>query len=147
MRRCRSSLLSCSQCKNKCILWTIQVNFKKWNRITVGDRLAFPVSLQWFQVLVPCSAATNACFLTHGTHRDYTETFLVVNFLRLIHPEIMKVVEYEFFNARGVSAEFLWLDSKDSPYRNCNSTNSLIHNRFWCGKFDSQFKWLPSARK
>ena len=26
-----------------------------------------------------------------------------------------------------------WSDSKDSKYRNCNSTNSLIHNRFWCG--------------
>ena len=28
----------------------------------------------------------------------------------------------------------LWLDSKNSNYRNCNSTNSLIHNRFCCGK-------------
>ena len=44
--------------------------------------------------------------LTHGTHRDHTETFLVINFLRLIHPEIMKVVEYEYFDAGGVSVEF-----------------------------------------
>ena len=29
-------------------------------------------------------------------------------------------------------------DSKDSKYRNCNSTNSLIHSRSWCGKFDSK---------
>ena len=29
--------------------------------------------------------------------------------------------------------KILWLDSKDSTYRSCNSTNSLIHNRFWCG--------------
>ena len=25
-----------------------------------------------------------------------------------------------------------WSDSKDSKYRNCISTNPLIHNRFWC---------------
>ena len=31
-----------------------------------------------------------------------------------------------------------WSDSKDSKYRNCNSTNSLIHNRSWCGKFHSE---------
>ena len=34
-------------------------------------------------------------------------------------------------------------DSKDSKYRNCNSTHSLIHNRVWCGKFDSKLKSLP----
>ena len=31
-----------------------------------------------------------------------------------------------------------WSDSKDSKYRNCNSTNSPIHNRFWRGEFDSK---------
>ena len=35
-----------------------QVNFKKWNRITVGDCLTFPVKQQRFQVLVLCWAAT-----------------------------------------------------------------------------------------
>ena len=74
--------------RNRWILWMIQVNFKKWNRITAGDCLTFPVSLQRFQVLVTCWAATNACLLTHGKHRDYRESFLVINFLRLIHPEI-----------------------------------------------------------
>ena len=29
-------------------------DFKKWNRITVGDCLTFPVNQQRFQVLVPC---------------------------------------------------------------------------------------------
>ena len=29
------------------------------------------------------------CLLTHGTHRDYRKTFLVINFLRLIHPDII----------------------------------------------------------
>ena len=33
-------------------------------------------------------------------------------------------------------------DSKDSQYRNCNSTNSLIHNRSWCGQFNSKIKLL-----
>ena len=58
-------------------------------QITVGDCLTYPVSLQWFQVLVPCWAATNACFLTHGIHRDYRKTFLVINVPRLIHSEII----------------------------------------------------------
>ena len=31
-----------------------------------------------------------------------------------------------------------WSESKDCKYRNCNSTNSLIHNRSWRGKFDSK---------
>ena len=35
-----------------------------------------------------------------------------------------------------------WSDSKDCKYRNCNSTNSPIHNRSWCGKFDSKHKSL-----
>ena len=55
----------------------------------VGDCPTFPVSLQWFQVLVPCWAATNACLLTHGIHRDYRKTLLVIHFLRLIHPKII----------------------------------------------------------
>ena len=36
-----------------------------------------------------------------------------------------------------------WSDSLDSKYRNCNSTNSVIHSGFRCGKFDSKIKWLP----
>ena len=36
-----------------------------------------------------------------------------------------------------------WSDSKDSRYRNCDSTNSLTHNHFWCGKYESKIKWLP----
>ena len=51
----------------------------------------FCVSCQpaMIQVLVPCWAATNACLLTHGIHLDYRKTFLVINFLRLIHPVII----------------------------------------------------------
>ena len=37
-------------------------------------------------------------------------------------------------------SRILWLDSRDSKYRNCNSTNSPIHNHFMCGKFDSKPK-------
>ena len=64
----------CRKCKNTWILWMIQENFMKWNRIILGDCLTFPVNLQWFQVLVPCWAATNACPLTHGIHQDYRKT-------------------------------------------------------------------------
>ena len=71
MRQYKSSLFICRKCKNKWILWMIRENFKKWNQIVVEGCLTFPVSLQWFQVLVPCWAATNACLLTHGIHRDY----------------------------------------------------------------------------
>ena len=124
-------------------------------------------------------------------HREYNlyhrKTFLVINFLRLIQPEIMlkeftlttskrerlsspwsrkdedqshewrrtksrpqfqcrhlrkarwlRVLQYRWNYHRTT-----WSDSKDNKYRNCNSTNSLIHNRFSCGKFDSKIKWLP----
>ena len=89
MRQCRSSLLSCKKCKIRWFLWMILENFQEVNQITVGDCLTFPVSLQWFQVIVPCWAGTNVCPLTHGIHRDYRKTFLVINFLRLIRPEIV----------------------------------------------------------
>ena len=38
---------------------------------------------------VPRSAATKDCRLTHGINLDYRKTFLDINFLRLIHPEII----------------------------------------------------------
>ena len=55
----------------------------------VGDCLTFPVDQQWFQVLVPCRASTNACHLIHGTHLNYRETLLATNFIHLIRPEIL----------------------------------------------------------
>ena len=39
MRQYRGSLPNCRKCKSRWILWMIQVNFKKWNRITV-ERLS-----------------------------------------------------------------------------------------------------------
>ena len=36
-----------------------------------------------------------------------------------------------------------WLDNKDSKYLNLNSTNSLIPNHSWFGRYDSKIKWLP----
>ena len=36
----------------------------------------------------------------------------------------------------------LWLESKDFKYRNCNSTNSVIHNHSSFGKYDSKIKRL-----
>ena len=89
MRQYKSALLSCKKCQSWWILLVIRENFKKRNQITVEHCLTFPVNLQWFQVLVPCWAATIACLMTHGIYRDYRRTFLVVNFLRLIHPEII----------------------------------------------------------
>ena len=34
----------------------------------------------------------------------------------------------------------LWLDSKDSKFRSCNSTNSLVHNHFEFRRYDSKIK-------
>ena len=42
MKQYRDSLHNCSLCKNKWILWMIQRNSKKWNRITLEDCLTFP---------------------------------------------------------------------------------------------------------
>ena len=67
-----------------------------WKQIKVEGCLTFPVSLQSFQVLVPCSPA-NACLLTHGIHLDYRKTFLVINFLRLIH---LQIIIKEFTRAK-----------------------------------------------
>ena len=182
MRQYKSSLLSC---KNRWIQWMTQENFKKWNQITVGDCLAFPVSLQWFQVLVPCWAATNACLVDTWNTSGLLEKFLVIHFPRLILPEIIleefspahhKENEDQFHKLQGrglfsqkmtnkIERQFqcrhlqdgrrlwvrwcrwdfrriLWLDSKDSKYRNCNSTNSLIPNYSWFGRYDSQIRWL-----
>ena len=105
MRQYKSSLLSCRRYKNKWILWLIRENVKKWNQITVGDCLSFPVSLQWFQVLVPCWAATNACLLIRGIHRDYRKTCLEIKFLRLVHPEII-IQEFTFAHNKENENQF-----------------------------------------
>ena len=60
MRQYRDSRHNCCPCKNTWILWTIQGNFKKWNRITMGDCVTLPVSQKWFQVLPLCWAATKS---------------------------------------------------------------------------------------
>ena len=59
------------------------------NQILVEGCLTSPVNLRGFQVLVRCSAATKGCLLTHGINLDYGKTFLEINLLRLIHPEII----------------------------------------------------------
>ena len=51
-----------------------------------------------------------------------------------------KAVEFEFYNTGGITAELHGRTAKTANYRNCNPTNSLIHNCFWCGKCDSQLK-------
>ena len=58
-------------------------------RLSFRVPVTFPVNLQWFRVLVPCWAATNDCLLTHSLHLDYRKTFWVINFRRLIRPEII----------------------------------------------------------
>ena len=85
---------------NARILWMTEENFKKWNRITVGECLSFPVNQQRFQVLVPCWAATNACHLTHGIRLDYRKTFLVINFLQLIRPKKSFSKNSSFYDTR-----------------------------------------------
>ena len=124
--------------------------------------LRFQSTCNNFKVLVPCWPATNACLLTHGIHLDYRKTFLVINFPRLVHPEIIlkeftlahhKENKDQFHKQQGQrlfsqemtnkkEAQFqcrrlhriLWLDRKDSKYRSCNSTTSLVHNHFWFWK-------------
>ena len=127
---------------------------------------------------------TNDCHLTHGINLDYRKTFLVINFLRLIHSEIIhqgihlcapqreqgsvpqetgsgtlyaremtNKIEAQFqcrhlqegrrlwvLQYRWISRRIPWSDSKDSKYRNCNSTNSRIHNHFlvWKIRFQNQ---------
>ena len=82
-----SSLPNCSKCR--WILWMILEIFKMWNQIIVEGCLTFPVNMWWFRVLVPCSATTKDCRLTHGIYLDYRETLLVFFFLHLIRPEIL----------------------------------------------------------
>ena len=174
MKQYRDSLHNCSLCKNKWILWTIQVNFRKWNRIIVEGCLTFAGNKKWFQVLPLCWAATNACRLIHGMHLGYRKTFLVIkcstfglprNPSQGIHYGVAHETRRERHNqfheqqeqgplsqemTSKIKAQFqcgcLWeghwpwvrqyqwkfrrslsLDSTDSRYRSCNSTNSLRH--------------------
>ena len=54
-----------------------------------------------------------------------------------------KAVDYEFVPSyRWIFRKILWLDRKDSKYRNCNSTNSILLHHSWCGKYDTKIKWL-----
>ena len=60
-----------------------------WSLEDVESNCSWRVShvssqLQWFAVLVPCSAATRDCRLTHGINLDYRKTFWEINFLRVI---------------------------------------------------------------
>ena len=40
-------------------------------------------------------------------------------------------------------SRFLWLNSKDSKFRSCNSKNSLVHKHSQFGRYDSKIKRLP----
>ena len=178
-RLSNNSLHNCNNCKNRWILWTVLENSRILNQITVEECLTFPANLKWFRVLVRCSAATEDCRLIHGINPEYRKTFLEINFLRLIHLEIIlkefnlttcqetdeqsleqkgrrlvtqvktdKIMaqlqcrhlrqgcRIQVLQYRRIYRRTTWSDSKDSKYRNCNSTNSLIHNRSWCLKFE-----------
>ena len=80
VRQYWSSFFSCRKCKSRWILWVIQETFKMWNRMIVESCLTFPVNLQWFGVLVPRSAATKDCHLTHVINLDYRKTFFGYQF-------------------------------------------------------------------
>ena len=80
MRQYNGSLPKCKKCKNRWILWMIQGDFNKWNRIIVEDCLTFPVNLQWFQ-------AAKDCALDTCNQSDYRKTFLVINFLHWFIPK------------------------------------------------------------
>ena len=121
MRQYKNSLLSCRKCKIRWILWMIRENFKKWNQITVGDCLTFPVNQQRFQVLVLCWAVTKACHLTHGTsglqqnvfgnqfftfdsHRDHPQG---------IHPCAPQREQRSLPQATGTETLFTWDDKQN----------------------------------
>ena len=115
----------------------------------VEDCLTFPVNLKWFRVLFRCSAATKDCRLIHGINpnspRDYFQRFLSddVQRNREAVPEAERKKTIHIVKTDKIKAQFqgrhlqqgrwlrvlqypwnfrriLWLDSKDSKYRNCN---------------------------
>ena len=53
-----------------------------------------------------------------------------------------KAVDYVFYNTRGVSEEFYGWTAKTANIGTAIRQNALIHNHFWCGKCDSNIKWL-----
>ena len=131
-----------SQCKK---IWG-KINDSGEFQIAVGDCLTFPVSLKWLQVHVLCWAATNACLLTHGIHRDYRETFLVINVPRLMHSEIIlkefnlahhKESENQFHRPQGwrLFSQEMTKQSRDTiPMptfaRRPSTVSSIIHVEF-----------------
>ena len=64
--------------------------FKKWHQITVGDlsHVSSPTCSD-SKFSFHAEPRQNACRLTHGIHWDFRKTFSVINFLRLIHSEII----------------------------------------------------------
>ena len=112
--------------------------FKKWNRITVEDCLTFPVNLRWFRVLVPCSAATQGSRLTHGIYLDYRKTFWEINFLRMIHPEII-LKEFNLTTCKGTekqspkkdeSCSDKWRQTKSWHYSNADICDTAADHEF-----------------
>ena len=80
--------------------WIIQVNFKKWNQITV-DCFTFPVNQQ--------------CHLTHAIRLDNRKTFLVINFQQLT-PEII-TKEFIFFSTPGSTGPTRYYRIFSTSYR------------------------------
>ena len=87
-----------------------ETNQQPTSQLQLMQDHSFPVSPWWFRVLVLCSAATKDCRLTHGFNLDYRKTFFEINFLRLIHPDIIlkefnltawKETEKQFLKQKG----------------------------------------------
>ena len=82
--------------------------------------------------------------VSHTKHQERQNQFHEQQGQGPLSPEMTSKPNVQF-QCRRLQEGFrriLWSDSKDSKYRNCNSTSSLIHNRSWCGNFDSKIK-LP----
>ena len=99
--------------------------------------LTFPVNLRWFRVLAPCSAATKDCHLTHGITLDYRKTFMEINFLRLIHPEII-LKEFNLTTCKETEKQSLkqkgwWLVTQERTHK--------IKAQFQCRHL-RQGRWL-----
>ena len=112
-RQFNCSLPNCSKLKNRRFLWMIMEFSKVWNQNVVEGCLTFPINMQWFRVLVlvPCLAATNHCRLIHRITLEYRKTFLEVNLLRLIHPEII-LKEFNLTTCKETGKQSLKLERR-----------------------------------
>ena len=138
------------------ILSMIPENFKMWNRIFVEGCLTFPVILWWFLRLIHPEIIHKEFNLT--TCKE-TEKQSRKQEGRTLFTQVKTDKINSQFQCRHLQQDrslrvlqcpwkyhrTTWSDSRESRYRTCNSTNSLIHNRFlvWKIRFKTQVTTWP----